>query len=121
MGRTMTLGSLIDGLQKLNLTLPVYFNNGQHPTSLDSWRGIYAELALSHECTGEVLSGVDILNILKDADGKSFTGYKGGAYEMDSNTQVWVDNYSEYTCTAIVGIKQKDDQIIIKTKRESNR
>lgn len=120
MSRTRELGELIDKLKRMDLTLPVYFDNGQHPTDIDSWRGIYSELALSHEVGGEPLTGGALLEILEGAIDKTFTGYKGGDYVMTADTPVWVDNYGCYSCNTITGMKQENGRIIILTAIEGD-
>ena len=45
------------------------------PTSIDSWRGSYNELALNFETQGEEMKVSEFLNMLKECIGKTFTGY----------------------------------------------
>ncbi|MHA2181075.1 MAG: hypothetical protein ACXAAH_06610 [Promethearchaeota archaeon] len=90
------------------------------PDSIDSWRGSYDELALSY------VDGIDInvksldlkkfIEILKEADGKTYMGYKGGDFTMNRETPVWVDNYSHSSETAVVGLIDLGWKVIIETK-----
>jgi hypothetical protein len=51
------------------------------PTTIDSWRGSYNELALNFVMVDgkeKELTVTDFLKLLKGAIGKEFTGYKGG-------------------------------------------
>jgi hypothetical protein len=85
------------------------------PTTIDSWRGSYEELALNFETTGEELSLSKFLELLKSAVGKTFYGYKGGDYTMDENTPIWVANYSHSGNTAVVDVLDCDYKIILVT------
>jgi len=53
-----------------------------------SYRGYYSDLAIE---PGETRVG-DLLDVLKDSLGKTFTGYKGGDFVMKKNTPLWVAN-----------------------------
>jgi hypothetical protein len=59
-----------------------------------SYRGYYDELAFEPMRTtiGEMLKAAE------SADGESYTGYKGGAFEMDGDTPVHIASYG---CTGI--------------------
>jgi len=85
------------------------------PTSIDSWRGIYAELALNFESEGTRMTVSDFLKMLKDAVGKTYTGYKGGDFTMSRQTPVWVANYGNSGNTAVIGIVDDEHTVIIIT------
>ena len=85
------------------------------PTTIDSWRGSYAELALNFETSGEELPVSKFLELLKSAVGKTFEGYKGGDFAMDENTPIWVANYSHSGNTAVVDVLDCDYQVILVT------
>ena len=91
------------------------------PTSLNSWRGSYDELAL-----GYALSGYDgqmtvqtdaerLLTHLKEAIGKTYEGWKGGHYKMTENTPVWVANVGNSGNTAIIGVYDDGYRLVILT------
>lgn len=84
------------------------------PTVLDSWRGLYAELALGYDERGETDAG-EFLNELKSAVGKTFTGYKGGDFTMSRHTPVWVSNNGEACNTAVIEVVDDGYQIILMT------
>ncbi len=92
----LTLGELIIKLETIpDKTKSVVYDFGEFvPTEIDSWRGIYAELALDYD-KKEPKTIEQILNLLKNAVGKTFEGYKGGDFRMGRNTPIWVANYSE--------------------------
>lgn len=103
----MTIGKLIEALTMIKQEVPdaeVYFDFcGFFPTGIDSWRGIYEELALNYKKDGEPMSINNFLAMLKQAIGQTFTGYKGGEYTMHADTPLWVANGSEVGNTAVVG------------------
>lgn len=91
------------------------------PTSLDSWRGSYEELAIGYKLTGydgdsmAEVSISDFLNELKSAVGKSFEGWKGGSFHMSKNTPVWVSNPGNTGNTGIVEVVDDEWRIILMT------
>lgn len=127
----LSLGQLIAEIEKYDLKLKkgnsksIYFDFGSAvPTTLDSWRGVYAELALGYKLTGYdseerfYPTAEDLLTELKQAIGKEFYGWKGGEFTMDENTPVWVDNPGNYNRTIITGIHDTGYSIIILTQYE---
>lgn len=92
------------------------------PKTIDSWRGIYTELALDFVSSSEddEMGITDFYNMLTDCIGKTFTGYKGGEFVMGKSTPVWVANYGNTGNTAVVDIIDNEYQVIIMTAyRES--
>lgn len=77
----MTLQDLIDRLEQEDpeTVVPIGFHNPH------SYRGIYRELAF--EPKKNVTVG-EMLDAAREAKGSSYTGYKGGAYEMSGYTPV---------------------------------
>ena len=114
--RTMTIGEIITELEtikdkKKNI---VFDFCGLPPEDFDSSRGNYSELAI-----GYGYDSVSVETLLKrcyEALECTFYGYKGGDYEMKRSTPVWVDNYSFWTCTGIVGFIDDAFGIIIETQ-----
>ena len=124
----ITLGELIEQLENAGTKddgedKTVCFDFGSAiPTSLDSWRGSYNELALGYELSGYDGEGKyaestaeKLLNELKNAIDKTYTGWKGGEYTMNENTPLWVANSGNADNTGIVGIIDKKYKIIIVT------
>jgi hypothetical protein len=127
----LTLGQLIQKLEKCELTYgeenkpkDVCFDFGSAvPTSLDSWRGVYAHLALGYELSGRdnnfrdftSPNVKDLLSELKSANGKCFTGWKGGEYYMNKSTPVWVANPGGVGHTAIVDVYDDGINIVLIT------
>lgn len=87
-----------------------------YPTGIDSWRGIYAELALSFGERDEgKMTVTQFRDVLKTCIGKTFTGYKGGDFEMSKHTPVWVANYGNSGNTAVIEIVDNEYEVIIMT------
>lgn len=90
------------------------------PTTIDSWRGSYSELALDfvdskHGSREKEMKASDFLKMLKETIGEKFTGYKGGEFVMGENTPVWVANYGNSGSTAVIDVVDNGYQIIIIT------
>ena len=115
----LNIGELIAALQRLDQRDEVRIDfAADHPGDLDSYRGYYEDLAIGYsheECTvGELLQR------LENAAGEVFEGYKGGEYQMNKNTAVWVADYGS-TGRAITGVRESKsmDVILLITEAES--
>jgi hypothetical protein len=110
------LGELILKLEAMqNKDLPVTFDVPKyHPTYVDSWRGSYGELALNYETSGKPLSVLALIAELKQAVGRTFTGYKGGDFLMGKTTPVWVANYA-----MSMGFREDDDTAVVDVREEA--
>lgn len=85
----MTLGSLLktlDGLHAIDLV-----EGFKRP---HSYRGYYDDVAF--EPAGERMKVCDLIAICKSAMGKTFEGWKGGSFEMDETTPVWIAERGSY-------------------------
>lgn len=103
-GRTLTLGQIIDALEKAPPFARVMFDFCDlAPTDVRSWRGDYSELALGWADLSELTAHV-LLPRLKDSVGESFEGYKGGTYLMTRDTPVVVDNWGACSNTTIASV-----------------
>lgn len=118
----LTLGKIINLLENVkNKDLPIVFDNGEIPSCLGSWRGVYAELYIGYDGDRNCYSSdevekyypefnitlykqidsnlpdkptvQDMLDLCKRSLGRSFTGYKGGDFTMDENTPLWVSQH----------------------------
>ena len=149
----LILVELISKLENVtNKELSIVFDDSDHvPTALGSWRGSYRELAICYEGDGSFNTDEiehedfeyghsykqqstvlpknpttkDFLDMLKLCSGKSFTGYKGGNFQMGKTTPIWVANYgtsngykSNDDCwtQAVVDIQENDKNVVIITK-----
>jgi hypothetical protein len=87
----MNLGELIDQLEAIpdkHRKVRIGFGKPH------SWRGSYCELAFEpvHDTTIAAM-----LQCAQEADGISYTGYKGGEYLMDRSTTVHLAEYGDCT------------------------
>lgn len=111
----MRLGELIDALEKFSPDLEVRFDDDSKPDGFDSYRGIYAHLALSYDHTmGKVTVG-EILKEAKECVGKTFRGYKGGEHTMTLDTPVWKAQYGRASMIGIFEAKEDDAVVYLKT------
>ena len=81
---------------------------------LISWRGSYSELSLTY---GESSSIGSAFSELMFANGKTFTGYKGGDFVMHGGTCIWGDNYGDVNEYKIKGIRFVLDKKDMKNPR----
>ena len=113
----LLLGELILKLESVkNKDLPLFINlMDKRPKGIDSWRGVYAELAIQTEDFGsyqtkeiekkfddgdifykhksigkENPTVAEWIDVLKEVVGKTFTGYKGGDFTMGKGTPVYL-------------------------------
>jgi hypothetical protein len=105
----------------------VYYDFGFYsfyPTSINSWRGDYSHLALDITIFEGMPDNDSALTISKfhqlliDANGKDFEGYKGGIYTSWDDTPLWVANWGDSGYTAVSGVKRHYDSLIIQTMYE---
>ena len=79
------------------------------PNDVDSYRGYYEDLAISFfvppESYGLQTLTRAFLDTLESAIDKTFTGYKGGDYRMDADSNLWVSNYGACTHAAVLGVE----------------
>lgn len=81
----MTLGGLIDRLSELDPEMTM-----KGLCDPDSYRGYYSDLAFDVSGDRKVR---DVLDDARESLGKTFEGYKGGEFRMDSSTPVWIAKY----------------------------
>jgi hypothetical protein len=158
----LLLGELILKLEAVkNKHLPLFIDlMDKKPMGIASWRGSYCELAIRTESLGSYQTNEverefdddtkyykhkeigkenptveEWIEILKEAIGKTFTGYKGGDYTMSKNTPVWLaeygcssfkiddkkldrENYSNYKNTYFIDVREEKDKVYLVTKYE---
>jgi len=113
------LQHLIDKLKSCKQDAPVRWDfGGLGVTHPDSWRGVYAELALgwtdSHSERFKTVG--ELTKALEKCIGQTFDGYKGGDFEMDMHTRVHCDNYGHCTNTSVVGVLDEDYVVTLETR-----
>ncbi len=89
MANPMTLGAVIDFLEKLPPSAKAEVGFGKP----NSWRGIYSCIAFAHDT--HTTAG-EMLKYAKSAVGATYHGYKGGEYYMTKKTECYINNYGQY-------------------------
>jgi hypothetical protein len=98
------------------------------PTTIRSWRGIYAEPALGWEpagYSGNVAEYPTVESLIAELeraiDGREYTGWKGGEYSYDGTEPMHVDNPGDCTNTEIVRVEVKEwGEVILHTATEED-
>lgn len=122
----LTLGEIILKLEAVkDQSKSVIFDGGNFSplASIDSWRGVYAELAIDYKVSdGEYTTVEMLLESLKEVVGSTLEGYKGGDFRMTKNTAVWIASCGSCgfcgnngESSYIVEIKEKKDEVILVT------
>lgn len=122
---SMTIDEVLNELQRVKQDVEITFDFcGCFPTTVDSWRGIYAEPAIGWGKLDYVKfdkrpTVADVVKELKKAiDGRLYAGWKGGDFSYTGESQLHVDNPGEYTLTELVRVEDCDWQVILHTERE---
>jgi hypothetical protein len=106
----MRLGELIEELEKHNPNSYVHIDNSPVslcPVEVFSYRGYYEDLAIETMPT-RIVGIITLFNFLPKiiaSIGSKFTGYKGGEYEMNKGTRVWISNYGEVSNSLVTGVR----------------
>ena len=119
----LTLGRLIEKLERAAHAKDdacdaqrVYFDFCDlSPVHLDSWRGVYAFLALGWNESGQ-MTLPQLLGECTRAVGATFEGWKGGSYKMTKETPVMVANRGCAGSTAICDVKADGYIVTLVTK-----
>lgn len=130
----ITLGELLEALEGIpteygsdKKPVSVEFDFGTaYPTGLSSWRGSYSELAINYDLAGYddfgrkdvMFNHTDLKDLkgwLKEALGKTYTGWKGGDFTMDKDTPVWVANDGNVGNTGVIGVLNQEYTVVILT------
>lgn len=126
--KQFSLGKLIAEMEKCGVSKRdgyakiLYFDFGSAiPTELSSYRGAYNELALGYGLLKDIpesqrVTAPQLLDKLKEAIGKTYSGWLNGEYTMSKNTPIWVANPGENGHTGIVGIIDDSWRLIILTE-----
>jgi len=146
----LMLGELILKLEAVkNKDLPLFVDfMDKRPKGIDSWRGIYAELSIQTEGFGAYNTGdsykqksigkenptvAEWIEVLKEAVGKTFVGYKGDDFLMGRNTPVWLaergessfkidtkkngeEDYKNYKNVFFVDVDEQKEKVFLVTK-----
>lgn len=114
-----TLGNLIDELEKYPKDWGVYIEPFHLvPNNFCSYRGYYRDLNITVKTRREAklknqeITVGEFLEMAKEANGKTFYGYKGGEFTMNRNTPIWVGDDDYSTGVAIAEVKKAYDGLI---------
>lgn len=120
------LRELIQKLESMSQNKIIEFDFCATPNEAHSYRGYYRDLAFSFAPGTEYYDHViepippktvsQFLKECKEADGKTYTGWKGGDFTMSGTTQVWASQEGMSSGIAITDIKELDDKVVIITK-----
>lgn len=113
----MTLREFIRALERQEPDDPVKIDFVHFgPTTFDSYRGYYEQLALGYNECGRMSPRGDesyqyptvakLLEHARETLGREFTGWKGGNYVMHGDTVLWISNPGETGSTAIVNVEK---------------
>lgn len=109
----LTLGKFIAELEKVPAGTQVRFADGSYPANPHSYRGYYSDLAFE-EVDNPQTAG-ELLRECREANGRDFTGYKGGDFRMHNDTPLW--GAERGRCgQAIVGAKFENGELLLERK-----
>lgn len=115
----MKVGELKNILNKLDKNKKVVFDFCDCiPTTIDSWRGIYAEPALGWKIHGyaDTPTVDQLLTELNIAtNGKPYGGWKGGLYAFNDDSKLHVDNPGRCSYTEISGVDHEGYLVVLLT------
>ena len=99
-----SIGELIEIIERLDKPLDVMVNGFflAKDSELCSYRGYYYHLCLvpkleSTDYDNNLMNTDDLLKMLKASIGETYTGYKGGEFDMDSDTLLYTAEDSDRT------------------------
>jgi hypothetical protein len=107
----MRLGDLIQTLAALPGDAPLRWDHGGHVGYLRSYRGYYEQLALG--TSDEMRTVAAVLADARAADGETFSGYKGGEYEMGRGTPIWAAEWGDTSDYGIAGARMEDGVAVL--------
>lgn len=123
----MTIGKLKEILRTAKPEQCVFFDFCNcRPTTIDSWRGIYAHPALGWTPTGYSANEIDaskrttvkaLLNELEKGTSDCYSGWKGDDYCYHDESLLHIDNSGDNTGTEIDYVTVGDLYVTIHTKR----
>jgi hypothetical protein len=105
----MSLGQLIYSLEGISpLTYVSYDWWGMKPTTIQSYRGYYEDIALGVTQDGLATTAQQLLAECRKALGADFEGYKGGRYRATEDTGLWASEYGQVSDIIITGLNTED-------------
>lgn len=87
-----------------------------YPAGLDSYRGWYDRLCWEYTGVYGCIKASEVLQHLMQADGATFTGWKGGEFTMQRHTSVYIACSGCTSDTRVTGVSlQWDNFMVIET------
>ena len=117
----LSIGQVLEVLRQAPPDHQVWFDFCRtRPLKVTSWRGSYAEPALTWAEDDGVTTAAALIAQLEGAiaTGAVFHGYKGGEYRYEATDLVRVDNWGRCTNTEIHKITFDEYEVLIHTRRE---
>lgn len=99
------------------------------PTTINSWRGVYAEPALGWTPTGysapdsetkHYITVQELIVELERGTSGVYSGWKGGDYYYYDHSPLHIDNPGDCTRTEIASVEEKQFSVIIHTKKSDD-
>ena len=118
----LTLGGLIEALEKTPPNMKVLTDTGLLLGNEHSYRGYYSDLAFEAFEPGDPTgfkTASELLAICKGALGSQYGGYKGDLFKMEADTPLWVSKYGHCSGIAIIAKHYRRDRLILITKSVS--
>lgn len=125
----MKIGTIKKYLEHANPEVEVIFDFCRcFPTTVKSWRGIYAEPAIGWSVGrysgGREVQPLSVKNFLKELNlatsGNVYTGWKGGDFTYTDEDTLHVDNAGDCTHTEISYVEIGDYAIILHTQAKDD-
>ena len=114
----MDIREVIEKLKKMPSDRNVFFNFCHCvPTTVDSWRGIYSELALGWDMPSydKIITVAGLIKELESA-----ITQKGGDFSYNLDSPLHIDNPGKYTLTEIEDIVDVEWGVIIITNNSDD-
>ncbi len=110
----LTLGRLIEYLERSSQNALVECTNGIVPGRPYSYRGYYSDLAFELDDPTEVkLTVGTFLDTCREVLDTTLEGYKGGDFVMDAKTPLWLSAWGDTSCIAIMDATRKNDDTVL--------
>jgi len=121
----LSLGDVIDRLEACKQDVGIYFDFGclvpETHDGMHSYRGYYEDVAMGwrdpsdYSDKRETPKVSEVLAMLKEAVGQTYTGWKGGEFTMDKGSRLWVDSAGTANGVAIVAVDKRDWAVHLRT------
>jgi hypothetical protein len=85
-----------------------------NPVGLTSYRGYYEDLSIDYKSDAPIMTVGKLTQLFEQAIGKTFRGYKGGDFAMNTKTLIWVAPYGNCG-RMLTDIKQDGESTVICT------